>query len=296
MDQGSSGVKNRLPTKITTSLLRAGRIELAAQSYSFLSCISLEVKGIELLVCEYLDAPELNLYGISDVHLGSPDCDEDLFANDLEKIKADHHARVILNGDLLQYDLKQSRGDVYRQVYPPGQQKRIMRQYLEPIRDKILGIIGGNHDELRTQEDATPILDIAEWLQIPYLRGHGLFKVQVGKRPNSKPFIYSVYCTHGWTNSRLMGGKAINLHRLSDIVLADVYMISHTHTPMAFPDSYYVPDLRNNRVNERRRYYVNTGSYQLRGMYPTTKGMRPVAMVCPVITFSGTERRIEVRI
>ena len=93
-----------------------------------------------------------------------------------------------------------------------------------------------------------------------------------------------------------MGGKALNLHRLADIVLADVYMISHTHTPMVFPDSYYVPDLRNNKVDERTRYYVNTGSYQKRGRYPTVKGLRPAALVRPIVLLSGSERRIEVKV
>jgi len=68
-----------------------------------------------------------------------------------------------------------------------------MRQYLEPIAEKILGMIGGNHDEFRTQEDATPILDIAEWLGAPYLEGEGLFKIPVGARPNGKPYPYIVY-------------------------------------------------------------------------------------------------------
>ncbi len=252
---------------------------------------------IELVVCEHVDAPECRLWGISDVHLGSPDCDEDMFLEDIAAIRDDPDARVILNGDLLQYDTKKSKGDVYRQMYPPGQQKRIMRDYLMPIKDKILGIIGGNHDEGRTEEDATPILDIAEWLGVPYLEGQGLFKLPVGRRPNNgKPFVYVIYATHGWTNSRLMGGKAINLHRLSDIVLADVYMIGHTHTPMAFPDSYYVPDLRNNKVDERTRYYVNMGSYQKRGMYSIRKGMRPVALVRPVVVLDGKQREIEVRL
>lgn len=251
---------------------------------------------IELVVCNHVDAPECHLWGISDVHLGSPDCDEDLFLSDIAAIKDDPLARVILNGDLLQYDTKKSKGDVYRQKYPPGQQKRLMRDYLMPIKDKILGIIGGNHDELRTEEDATPILDIAEWLGVPYLEGQGLFKIPVGRRLNKKPFVYTIYCTHGWTNSRLMGGKALNLHRLADIVLADVYMISHTHTPMVFPDSYYVPDLRNNKVDERTRYYVNTGSYQKRGRYPTINGLRPTALVRPIVLLNGAERKIEVRV
>ncbi len=236
----------------------------------------------------------MNLYVISDVHLGSIDCDEELFQHNLQVIKEDPLARVILNGDLLQNDLRGSKGDIYKQKYPPSKQKRIMRQYLEPIAEKILGMIGGNHDELRTQEDATPILDIAEWLGVPYLEGEGLFKIPVGARPNGKPYPYIVYCTHGSSGGRTMGAVANALHRLGDIVLADVYCIGHTHKPLMFPDSYYVPDLRNNKVHEKIRYYVNTGSYQKRGLYPITKNMRPVVLMTPKIILSGTERKVNV--
>jgi len=253
--------------------------------------------GVELTVVDHIDVPELRLYCISDVHLGSPDCDEDLFLHDLEVIKNDDAARLILNGDLLQYDTKKSRGDVYRQKYPPGQQKRLMRQFLKPVKDRILGMVGGNHDEGRTDEDATPIQDIAEWLGVPYCEGEALFRIAVGsKRKNGKPAVYTLYCTHGWTGSRFIGGKALNLHRLSEIVLADVYVISHTHQQMAFPDSYYVPDLRNNNVMQVTRYYVNTGSYQRRGQYPIRKGLRPAVLGTPQIALSGAEKKVEVRL
>ncbi len=91
-----------------------------------------------------------------------------------------------------------------------------------------------------------------------------------------------------------MGAVTNALHRLGDIVLADVYCIGHTHRPLAFPDSYYVPDLRNNKVHKRIRYYVNTGSYQKRSMYSITKTMRPVVLMTPKIILSGTERKVNV--
>ena len=122
-------------------------------------------------------------------------------------------------------------------------------------------------------------------------------KISVGsKKKNGKPAVYTVYATHGWSNGRLVGAKANNLHRLSDIVLADVYFISHTHTQIAFPDNYYVPDLYNNNMRLITRYYVNSGSYQGRGRYPKSKGMRPTVLGTPLVVLSGQEKKIEVRI
>ena len=252
---------------------------------------------MELTVIDHIDVPELHLYCLSDLHFGSPDCDEELLSHDIAIIREDEYARCILNGDLLQMDTKGSKGNVYHQKHPPSKQKRLLREMLEPIKEKILCIQGGNHDELRTEEDATNILDVAEYLGVTYTETEACLKVPVGaKKKNGKPSVYSIYATHGWSNGRLVGSKANNLHRLSDIVLADVYFISHTHTQIAFPDSFYVPDLHNNNVRLVTRYYVNSGSYQKRGQYPKSKGMRPTVLGTPLVLLHGEEKGVEVRI
>ena len=63
-------------------------------------------------MCEHVDAPECRLWGISDVHLGSPDCDEDMFLEDIASIRDDPDARVILYRDLMQNDNKKSKVDM----------------------------------------------------------------------------------------------------------------------------------------------------------------------------------------
>ena len=84
---------------------------------------------------------ELRLHGISDVHLGSFDCDEEMFLAYLKEIEKDPAARVILNGDLLQYDTKGSKGDVYRQKYPPSQQKSPLQRLTS---NRLVGILPTN--------------------------------------------------------------------------------------------------------------------------------------------------------
>ncbi len=249
---------------------------------------------MELTVIPHIDLEYVELYCLSDLHFGSPDCDEELLERDVDAIQKNPNAKVIINGDLLQMDTKRSKGDVYRQKYPPSQQKRLLRKLLAPIKDDILCIQGGNHDELRSDEDASSILDIAEWLGVKYTDTEMCLKIPVGSKRNNKPAVYCVFATHGWANGRLMGSKANNLHRLAEIVLADVYFISHTHTQIAFPDSYYVPDLYNNNMRLVTRYFVNSGSYQKRGQYPKSKGMRPTVLGTPKVVLSGKEKRVEV--
>lgn len=252
---------------------------------------------MELTVCSHIPGEFCNLYGISDTHIGSPDCDEELLAKDIATIEKDPYARVFFNGDLLNCVTKKSKGDVYHEKYSPSKQRKIAREIFAPVAKKTLVILGGNHDEMRSDEDATPIADLAEWLGVKYCMGEALLKISVGaKEKNGKPAVYTLFCTHGWTSSRLIGGKALNLDRLKDIVLADIYAVSHTHTQHVHKDLYYVPDLRNENVMECVRYFVNLGSYQSRGQYPIRKGLPGQVLGTPLIRLSGTRKEVKIEI
>lgn len=253
---------------------------------------------MDLTICKHIDAPEVRLYGFSDWHIGSQDCDEELIKRDIMAVANDPHARCILMGDILQCDYKHSKGDIYYQKHPPSAQKKLAKEWLAPIRDKILSIQGGNHDEGRSEEDSQPIADIAEWLGVPYCMGETLLKIPVGRRKNNdKPFVYLFFGVHGWSNGRLWGSKVINLDRLKDLVpTADLFGLGHTHSQHAHKDTVYIPDLHNNNVIEKTRHFVNFGSYQKRGQYPTRKALPGQALGTPMIRLSGTKKKITVEI
>ena len=253
---------------------------------------------MKLTVCKHIDVPELHLYGFSDWHLGSADCDEELIQRDVEIVKNDPASRVIVLGDILQCDLKHSKGDIYHQKYSPSQQKRLAREMLEPIKDKILSIQGGNHDEGRSEEDATPVLDIAEYLGVPYCQAETLLKIPVGcKSKNGKHVVYVAFAVHGWSNGRLWGSKAINLDRLKDLVpTADLFLMGHTHSQHVHKDTVFIPDLYNNNVMVKTRHFVNTGSYQRRGDYVRRKALPGQCLGTSLIRLSGTQKKITVEI
>lgn len=251
---------------------------------------------MKITFVEYIDGDCCNLYSFGDTHIGSEDCDEQLLLADIDKIKHDPYARVILNGDILQFDLKGSVGDVYNQKYPPSVQEELAEKWFAPIADKIIGVLDGNHDGHRTQEDNRPLKRIARHLDVPYLEDEGYFKIQVGHRRNGKPYVYGVYAIHGWASGRSIGSKANNLERLSSIVLADVYIVNHTHQQMAFPEGICVPDFRNGKIDFHEMRFVNAGSWQKRGRYPKRKGFRPQVLGTPTITLDGKSKGVVVSI
>ena len=242
----------------------------------------------------HINGPYCHLYSFGDTHIGSADCDEKLLQRDIQAVSQDPFARVILNGDILQCDYTGSVGDVYYQKYPPSKQEQLAEEWFEPIQDKIIGILDGNHCG-RTKEDNRPCQRIARHLKVNYLQDEGLFKLSVGARPNNgKPFVYTVFVVHGWSSGRTMGAKANTLKGLGDVVNASVYVINHTHQILSFPTAIYMPDLRNNKVEKVERHFVNAGSWQERGHYPQRKAFAPQVLGTPQIILSGTEKKVNV--
>ena len=110
---------------------------------------------------------------ISDVHLGSPQCDEARFASMLDYC-LDNKVYVFLLGDLIENAHRQSvGGGVYEQLENAQSQHERVVTYLRPLADAglVLGSLSGNH------EDRTYVLSgvnvgkaLCRELKIPYYR------------------------------------------------------------------------------------------------------------------------------
>ena len=100
-----------------------------------------------------------------------------------------------------------------------------------------------------------------------------------------RPSYYTLYATHGHGGGRMKGGKANNLDRLKNIVMADIYCMGHTHTKV----------ILDGQVNEVDRKFVNSGAFLERGeSYVAANCYEPQNMGCPCIWMSGKERKINV--
>jgi UDP-2,3-diacylglucosamine pyrophosphatase LpxH len=90
--------------------------------------------------------PDIKIYPLGDVHLGSPGCQFDAFRELVEQIASEPRSYAVMMGDLLDMGLKNSVGDPYHATMPPGAQKRAMVDALMPIKGKILALVSGNHE------------------------------------------------------------------------------------------------------------------------------------------------------
>lgn len=244
---------------------------------------------MELFDAGYIDNDTANIYILSDLHIGCKNWAKEQFEADRDSIFNDPNARVVLPGDILQYDIKDSVGDTYGQAIPPGEQKYEAEKLLLPIKDKIIGICSGNHEN-RSKEDANPIKDLCKFLDVHYFLDECSFRIAIGHDKYGNPSVFSFYGIHGSSNGQTIGAVGNSLQRLSNIVDADVYFQGHTHQPLHFSTVYFRRDIIHGKMMPVTRHYVSSGSYQGREKYPVVKGMVGKVMGCPVVTLTSNKQ------
>lgn len=225
--------------------------------------------------------PDITVYPLADVHLGSEESAMPVFARLIAQIASEPNSYVTLQGDLIDNGLKNSVTNIYRATMSPREQKREMAECLAPIRDKILCIIPGNHERRSSNEtDDCPAYDIASKLDLEdiYRENMAVIRMGLGKRSNLKEYTYNVACMHG-AGGGAQAGATVNRYEafLSALDGVDILIAGHSHKPYALRGSKLILDLQNHRVLQRPTLSMCAGSWLNYAGYPVTAMMRPVA-------------------
>lgn len=235
------------------------------------------------------------LIPISDLHIGDIYFNEKKFLHLRDYIVQNSNVFVILLGDIFNSATKNSVSDIYSEIKNPQEAKKYAYNMFKPMKDKILGIVSGNHEQRIWRESGSDISeDLALLLGCEYNR-EGLFlNIKVGNYKNNGKVNYTVYCTHGSGGGTTVGAKANVMEKTSKIVLADIYIIGHIHGKHSFDDEYIVPDVRHKRLEKIRRLYVGGASFLEWGGYSEQKLMKPYSTGSPKIVLDGTKKEFHV--
>ncbi len=242
---------------------------------------------------------------LSDAHFGSPYFSEKHFRRTLDFIQTNEDVYTVLNGDLCDMSLKDSVGNVYKQILSPHDQRDWIIEQLKPIKAKILGMTTGNHEvriDNRVGIDISK--DIAVALNTPYRPDGILLKISFGdgnNRTKNKPWVYWGYFTHGYGGARTKGAKSAKLERTATYVHADFYVMSHDHDVNVAPTVYLLPDNRTHedkntgfvvgKVVAHRKMLVKSNAYLKWGGYGERGGFAPTDLETPIITLMGDGRK-----
>jgi predicted phosphodiesterase len=212
------------------------------------------------------------LVPISDVHVGHVDHDKKLFRNTVKWIK-DNDAYTILLGDIIdgisQHDRRYENNSIADEFKPyldnlHYRQCEVFIKDIMPIKDKIIGIMGGNHEQkVKDQFGFDPISVIAQKLEKPILTDPGYLIIKFHDEKATK--VYKIFCSHGnWMGGRKRGSKINNMEdKMSDFEF-DMLCAGHTHDKWVSTRKQIIPIVgRNNKITiiEKRKTFINTGSF-----------------------------------
>lgn len=194
-----------------------------------------EIKNIKVKL--QTEKNEFKIMVLSDLHIGDQSCDLKSIQKAIDFIKNDANCYCILNGDLVNNALKDSKSDIYSEKLTMYEQQQLIIKLLEPIKDKILVISPGNHEN-RTFKSVG--VDITLWManrlgiEDKYANEAYLLNIIFGKNNNKNPYRYTIFGQHGeYGGGRRLGSAMNALEDLSGIVTnADCYIRSHTHQPI----------------------------------------------------------------
>lgn len=243
--------------------------------------------------CDLPDMGTIEIHPMADLHIGDSMSDAKLITERLEHIKHTPNAYCILDGDLMDTAIASSIGDTYGANLQPMEQLKLCVRIFEPIKDKILAVLPGNHENRVYKSDGLDITELmCAQLGIPqkYSPTTALLFIRFGKTGHAnhgRPHLYTIYVTHGSGGGRREGGKVNRLADLTSIVDADIYVHAHTHLPLIFKESFYRVSGSNSSVALVDKLFVNTAAALNYGGYGDKAGFKPASKCSPVIYLDG---------
>lgn len=245
--------------------------------------------------CDLPFAEVIEIHPMADLHIGDPQSDFKSILERIEHIKKTPNAYCILDGDLMDTAIASSIGDTYSANLQPMEQLKQCVKIFEPIKDKILGVLPGNHEGRVYKTDGLDITELmCSQLGIPekYSPTTALLFIRFGNTSRNRPQLYTAYVTHGSGGGRREGGKVNRLADLAAIVDADIYIHAHTHLPLVFKESFFRVSGGNSSVALVDKLFVNTAASLNYGGYGDKQGYKPASKSSPVIYLDGLKRNM----
>ena len=257
------------------------------------------LSDFELITHHFPDREDIRIYPISDVHLGAAEHmtrEWELFC---QRIANEPNSYIILGGDLINNATRNSVSNIFEETMRPREQKKVMVKMLEPLRDKILCAVSGNHERRNRDVDNDITYDIMckldlEWV---YRENIAFVKIQMGKPrgDGKKNPTYVLTVTHG-SGACILTGGAINRNERFGYVLdgADALIVGHTHKPFVTQPSKIKIDAQNNRVSIKPFKVISMTSWMTYGGYAAQKMLLPTSNAPQTITLCGKRKLMTV--
>ena len=231
----------------------------------------------EMIVHHFDD--DITIIPVYDVHLGARECKEQEFMDFLKMVKDTPNVYLILGGDLLENDTRSSCSDIFKSTMTPSAQKKMMAKLLEPVKDRILCSVTGNHEYRSTKDaDDDPSYDIMCKLDKEDLHRENVafVKIQFRSEKNHSLPNYILAVIHGSAGGVLTSGAVLKSERWGYAIDGvDAIVVGHTHKPFTTVPGKIVVDSANECVSVKPFKIISATSWLEYGGYAARKMLLP---------------------
>lgn len=230
----------------------------------------------------------ITIIPISDVHFGALEHMKKEWTEFCKTIEQQEDVYLILGGDLVNNNVRTcSFINPYDEVVRPREQKKRMVEFLEPIKDRVLCAVSGNHEARSMKDDDVDITyDIMAKLDIEdlYRQNMAFMKVSLGhrKRDNSPMQSYTFAVTHGAGGGIYTGATVNRNERFGNVIEGlDCLIVGHTHKGTISKPSKIVIDRTHDKVSMSHYTVVSMVSWLNYGGYAMRKMLLPAHVADP---------------
>lgn len=263
------------------------------------------LRDFEMIIHKFPNE-DITIIPIADVHLGARECMEQEFIRFIGTIAEKPNVYVCLLGDLLNNAVKSSVSNIYEELYRPSEAKRMMAKILEPIRDRILFSVTGNHERRSSRDiDDDPNFDIMCKLDLENLHRENVafVKLQFGAQEKNSGVrtkgetrpCYTIVGMHGAGGGALTGASINRNERMAYAIdNCDCMIVGHSHRPaLTQPGKIYI-DTRNNIVKVKPFKVITATSWLSWGGYSAQKQLLPTSHALQTLTLRGDHKEMVV--
>ena len=262
------------------------------------------LSDFEMITHEFRGGHDVTIIPVSDVHIGAAECMEKEFMDFVKMVSETENVYVTLGGDLINNATKSSVSNIYDEVYRPSEAKRMMARMLEPIKDRILCAVGGNHERRSSKDvDDDITYDIMAKLDIEnlYRENIAFLKIQLGNKTNENGVKSAgrdrptscLAVTHGSGGGILTGAGVNRNERFGYSVDGiDALIVGHTHKPYTTQPGKIVVDSRNNQISIKPFKVISSTSWLEFGGYAAQKMLLPSTHCLQTLILRGDKKEM----
>ena len=220
---------------------------------------------------EFRRGQSFRIYYVADQHIGNAGADLKRMKEDVKQILDDPHAYWIQGGDAIDAvvpsDKKRFDPDtvVSRLDNVVLDQIKTFEETYEPIADRCLGILRGNHEEqIRLRHHVNVLEGLCLKWNVPSLGDTAFIRLVFSRGKNGASGSSSIilFAAHSNVAGRSGGAKVSRLETLLGYFDADIYMIAHGHKKVSHVSTLLSMAKEGKpRLITKKKIGVMTGSY-----------------------------------